>query len=72
MQAVNLRSYCLMSVRAVIGKKRKRKAKPDNPAQSAGIIAAAKKRGIESVAAFDRAIETMFPRKPKSSPKAKK
>jgi hypothetical protein len=56
-----------MSVRGAKGKKRKRKAKPkakpDNPAQSARFIEAAKSLGIKTGEAFERAMNALF--KPK-------
>ena len=55
-----------MNVRGVKGKRKKRKpTKPDNPAQSARFIEAAKSLGIESDEAFERAMNTLVPIKPR-------
>jgi hypothetical protein len=51
-------------VRGVRGKSRKRKAEPDDPAQSARFIEAAKSLGVdESGEAFKRALDAVLPRK---------
>ena len=53
-------------MRGVKGKSKKRKPiKPDNPAQSARFVAAAKELGIESGADFDRAMNSFLKPKPK-------
>ena len=50
-----------MSARGVKGKKRKRRTKPDNKAQSERFIKAAKKLGAdESGQAFERAMEKLL------------
>ena len=56
-----------MNVRGVKGKPKKRKPiRPDNPAQSARFIEAAKSLGVdENGKAFERAMDTLVPRKPK-------
>jgi hypothetical protein len=55
--------YCL-NVRGVKGKKRKPKGKPDNPAQSARFMKAAKALGVdESGEAFEKAMRSLL--KPK-------
>ena len=46
------------------GKKRKRPIKPDNPAQSARFIEAAKELGIVDGKAFERAMDVLVPKKP--------
>jgi len=47
-------------------KKRKQKTKPDNPAQSARFIAAAKKLGLDGKGEdFERAMDSLFKPKPK-------
>jgi hypothetical protein len=47
-------------------KKRRRKGRPDNPAQSKRFIEAAKKLGLdESTEAFQRALDKLFQKKPK-------
>ena len=59
------RNDCSMSIRTGKGKKRKPKVKPDNPAQSARFIQAAKKLGLdESGKDFDKAMDKLLP-KPK-------
>ena len=57
-----------MNVRGVKGKAKKRKpTKPDNPAQSAKFIAAAKELGIDGKGKeFEKAIENMLKTKPRS------
>lgn len=53
-----------MNVRGVKGKRKKRATKPDNPAQSAKFIAAAKSLGLDgSGKEFERAMEKLV-RKP--------
>lgn len=55
-------------MRGVKGKskaKKRKPIKPDNPAQSARFIAAAKELGIESSADFDRVMDALVPRKQK-------
>ncbi len=48
-------------------KKRKRPMKPDNPAQSARFIVAAKELGLDGKGDdFDRVMEKVLPRKPKN------
>jgi hypothetical protein len=59
-----------MSARGVKGKKRKRKAKPDNKAQSERFIKAAKELGAdESGQAFERAMDSLLQRKTARPPK---
>jgi hypothetical protein len=59
-----------MSARGVKGKPKKRKpTKPDNPAQSARFIAAAKSLGVdESGKDFERAMDKIVPRKKSGLP----
>ena len=54
-----------MNARGVKGKAKKRKpTKPDNPAQSAKFIAAAKSLGLDGKGReFDKAMDTLVPRK---------
>jgi len=57
-------------VRGVKGKSRRRKAKPDDPVQSARFVEAAKQLGVdESGEAFKRALNTLLP--PKGQPRKK-
>ena len=57
-----------MNARGVKGKAKKRKpTKPDNPAQSAKFIAAAKELGIDGKGKdFEKAIEKILKTKPKT------
>jgi len=51
-------------VRGVKGKKRKRKAEPDDAAQSARFVESAKQLGVDETGeAFKRALDTLLPPK---------
>lgn len=55
-----------MNARGVKGKKRKRKARLDNPAQSARFIKAAQELGVdESGGEFEKAMSAIAKKKPK-------
>lgn len=54
-----------MSTGSAKPRKRKQTPKPDDPAQSARFIEAARELGIdESGAAFERAVDSLLPKKP--------